>query len=604
MSETPQQKQISISNLLIRLWGHLHRRRQLQFLFLMGLTLFSAFAEVFTIGAVLPFLGVLTAPELVFKYPLIVELASLLGIHSAQELVLPVTILFSIAALIAGFARVLLLWGNNRLAYISGADLSIDIYRRTLYQPYQVYVARNGSEIISGITNKVNSAVLVLLAFLTLVSSLVLLISILITLVIIDPMIALLSGIGFGGAYLVISLIARYKLQKNSHLIASKQTHVIKALQEGLGGIRDVLLDGTQETYCDIYHKADFPLRCAQGSNSFIGGSPRYAMEALGMILIASLAYLLSLRAGGVQLVLPVLGALALGAQRILPTLQNSHAAWANMIGNQYSLKDVIDMLDQPMPEKQEETRPIEFSEEVKFNSVYFRFNENGDWIINDLNITIPHGKRIGIVGSTGSGKSTMLDLFMGLLVPVEGEILVDGKLITNEYVQSWKQSIAHVPQAIYLADTSIAENIAFGIPKDEIDYERLDNAVKQAQLAEFISGLQEGYDTQVGERGIRLSGGQRQRIGIARALYKNVSILVFDEATSALDNTTEQAIMSAIEGLNDDLTILIIAHRLTTVRSCDFIIELENGRVVGQGAYEDLIASSPSFSKMAKIVS
>jgi ATP-binding cassette, subfamily B, bacterial PglK len=365
-----------------------------------------------------------------------------------------------------------------------------------------------------------------------------------------------------------------------------------------LGGIRDVLLDGTQPVYCDIYRKADHPLRLAQGNNVFIGGSPRPAMEALGMVLIAALAYALSLQVGGIATALPVLGSLALGAQRLLPALQQTYSAWASIAGNYASLADTIERLDQPLTAEllQPSPPPLRINSAICFHAVRFRYNEDSPWVLDGINLTIPVGARVGFVGSTGSGKSTTLDLLMGLLMPTEGELLVDGEPIGGNRLRAWQRSIAHVPQSIYLADTTLAENIAFGVPPENIDMYRVKQAARQAQIAEFIENSPKGYQAYVGERGICLSGGQRQRIGIARALYKQASVLVFDEATSALDNATEQSVMDAIEGLNRDLTILIIAHRLTTVRRCDTIVELEDGQIVSQCTYEQLLDCNPSF--------
>jgi ATP-binding cassette subfamily B protein len=380
---------------------------------------------------------------------------------------------------------------------------------------------------------------------------------------------------------------------------------VVKALQEGLGGIRDVLLDGTQPVYCDIYRQADHPLRRAQGNNVFIGGSPRYIMEAVGMVLIAALAYALSRQVGGIATALPVLGALALGAQRLLPALQQIYGAWASIAGSHASLADTIELLDQSLPAEllQPAPAPLLIQQDIRFDAVRFRYTSDSPLVLDGLNLTIPRGARVGFVGSTGSGKSTTLDLLMGLLMPTEGELLVDGQPISGIRVRAWQQTIAHVPQSIYLADSTLAENIAFGVPRNAIDLDRVQQAARQAQIADFIESSPEGYQAYVGERGIRLSGGQRQRIGIARALYKQASVLVFDEATSALDNATEQSVMDAIEGLSSDLTILLIAHRLTTVRRCDTIVELEHGRVVAQGTYEQLLECSPSFSRMARAV-
>ena len=217
----------------------------------------------------------------------------------------------------------------------------------------------------------------------------------------------------------------------------------------------------------------------------------------------------------------------------------------------------------------------------INFNNVRFRYSKDSPWVLDGVNLTIPAGARFGFIGSTGSGKSTLLDLLMGLLKPTEGELLVDGQLINGRTLRAWQQTIAHVPQSIYLTDTTLAENIAFGVLPEDIDLKRVYEAAKQAQIAAYIESQSMGYNTLVGERGVRLSGGQRQRIGIARALYKQANILVFDEATSALDNATERSVMNAIEGLDHNLTILIIAHRLTTIKNCDTIVELENGRVL-----------------------
>ena len=593
---------IPVTNLLARLWRHLTQRRKRQFILLMGLMLISAFAEVVSLGAVLPFLGILVAPDRVLAHPIVADVALKWSITSADQLVLPLTVAFAAAALTAGAIRMLLLWVNTRLAYACGADLSIEVYRRTLYQPYRVHVARNSSEVISGITNKVSGAVNVLYQLLALTSSTVLMMAIISALIAIDPMVASVSAVGFGASYVLITGMFHRRLHRNSQRIAYEQTQVVKALQEGLGGIRDVLLDGTQPVYCNIYRQADLPLRRAQGNNTFIGQSPRYAMEALGMVLIAALAYVLGRQAGGIATAIPVLGALALGAQRLLPALQQSYSAWAGIAGSHASLADTIALLDQPLPAEllQPAPLPLPFKNTIHFDTVRYRYTSDGPWVLDGLNLTIPKGARVGLVGSTGSGKSTTLDLLMGLLIPTEGAILVDGHPISNNRVSAWQRSIAHVPQIIYLADTTLAENIAFGVPTETIDLDRVRQAARQAQIANFIENSPKGYQAFVGERGIRLSGGQRQRIGIARALYKQASVLVFDEATSALDNATEQSVMDSIEGLSSDLTILLIAHRLSTVRRCDTILELEQGRLVASGTYEQLLELSPSFRKMA----
>ena len=588
----------------MRLWRHLSKRRQRQFVLLMVLMLLSVAAEIISLGAVLPFIGVLAAPEVVFGHRVVARAASAWGIESPDQLVLPLTIAFAAAALISGAIRLLLAWVSTRLTYNTGADLSLEVYRRTLYQPYRVHISRSSSEVISGITSKVGATILgVLLPLVTLVSAAMLLIAIMLTLIVIDPLVALIAAGGFGGSYALITWRTRRSLRRNSMRIAAEQTQVVKALQEGLGGIRDVLLDGTQPVYCNIYSQADRPLRRAQGTNIFIAQSPRYAMEAFGMVLIAALAYLLSRGPGGIGTALPVLGALAVGAQRMLPALQQTYASWASIAGSHGLLADTIELLDQPLPEAalQPAPAPLGFADAIRFDAVSFRYAADGPWVLDGLDLTIAKGARVGFVGATGSGKSTTMDLLMGLLTPTQGEIRVDGEAISGARIRAWQRTIAHVPQSIYLADATVAENIAFGVPRHEIDLERVRQAARQAQIAEFVEGGAQGYDAFVGERGIRLSGGQRQRIGIARALYKRASVLVLDEATSALDSVTEQSVMDAIEGLSRDLTILLIAHRLSTVRRCDTIVELAHGRVVAEGRYEQLLEGSKSFRQMAQ---
>jgi len=595
----------SLTSLLLRLWRHLSARRQRQFLALMGLMLLSVLTEIISLGAVLPFIGILAAPDIVFEYPVVAEMANAWNIRSPDQLVFPLTIAFMAAALLSGAIRMLLAWASTRFTFSIGAELSLEVYRRTLYQPYRVHIGRSSSEVISGITTKVGGTMLgILLPFVTLVSAGLLLVAIMGTLIAIDPLVALLVAASFGGSYALITWRTRRRLRRNSERIAIEQTQVVKALQEGLGGIRDVLLDGTQSLYCRIYRRADQPLRRAQGNNIFIGQSPRYVMEALGMILIAALAYSLSHRAGGIATALPVLGALALGAQRMLPALQQSYASWASIAGSQGILADTIALLDQPVsPELLlPATEPLKFRNRIRCDGVYFRYATHGPWVLNNFNLVISKGSRVGFVGGTGSGKSTAMDLLMGLLTPTEGRILADDQPISGHFVRAWQKMIAHVPQSIYLADATLAENIAFGVPRELIDMKRVKQAARRAQIAEFIESDRQGYDAVVGERGVRLSGGQRQRIGIARALYKQASILVLDEATSALDNVTEQFVMDAIEGLDRDLTILLIAHRLSTVRRCDSIVELEHGRVVAQGTYEQLLESSASFRQMAHV--
>jgi len=585
-----------MNKLFFRLWQHMSLRRRHQFILLLILMVLASLAEIISIGSVIPFLGALTSPEIFFVNPLAQPLISFLKIESANQLIAPLTIVFCLSAILSGGVRLILLMFTTRLSFATGSDLGIEIYQRTLYQPYKVHVSRNSSEIINGISNKANAIIYsVILPALTLVSASVMLLTILITLIYIDPIISFFTIFIFGSIYITLSKYTRNNKIRNSQVIAKQSTQIIKSLQEGLGGIRDVLIDGSQHVYCEIFRRANAPLRDAQANNQVVSQSPRFIMEALGMVLIAGLAFYLFNQTDGTLKAIPILGVLALSAQKMLPIMQQSYQAWSSIQGSYASLEDTLVLMDQPLPSDffNKEIIKINFNRNIKFDKVSFRYKTGSQNVLQQLTLSILKGERVGIIGATGSGKSTVIDILMGLLEPSSGTLKVDGKVITKKNVRSWQRRIAHVPQAIFLSDTTIAENIAFGIDRKYIDFDRVRVAAHKAQLQDVIDKLPSQYNTLVGERGVRLSGGQRQRIGIARALYKNADILVFDEATSALDNKTEESVMKSIEALGKEITVIMIAHRITTLKKCTKIIELADGKIVNVGSYRDIIKSS-----------
>lgn len=586
----------SVSNFrfLFELWRSLSVARRRKLILLLLLMLLAAIGEMLSIGAVLPFLAVLTSPEKFFQHPFAQTLIKLFSLSQPSQLQMPLTVAFGAATILAGAIRLFLIWATTRFSFDTGAELSTEIYRRSLYQPYSVHVARNTSQVITGISNKTNEVIYgVMSPALNVVSSCFMLVAILLTLLAINAKIAIFTFVGFGLIYLTVVRLTRKRLLSNGDVIARDSTLVIKLLQEGLGGIRDVIIDGTQQTYFEIYQRADVSLRHAQGNNQFIGLCPRYGVETLGLLLIAGVAYFLASQEDGIALAIPVMGALALGAQRLLPVLQQVYSSWASIRGSEASLRDVLALLRQPLPESLEsssEEKPVTFSREIALKKLSFRYGPKMPFILQEIDLVIPKGSRMGFIGSTGSGKSTLMDLVMALLQPTGGTISVDGQPIVGGTCRQWQKHVAHVPQTIFLADTTIEENIALGVPQEKIDYGLVRDVARKAQLADTIEKWTEGYQTRVGERGVRLSGGQRQRIGIARALYKRADVIIFDEATSALDTETERAVMQAIESLDSNLTILIIAHRLSTLSSCDRIVELNAGRVQGIGSYHDIV--------------
>ena len=584
---TSSESSTSTRVLLLGIWGHLTKRRRIQLGALLVVMLASSAAEVFSLAAVLPFLAVLANPEQIWQLPLVQQIAPVLQITAVDQLLRPVTLLFGIAAIAAAAVRLLNVWLNGRVAAAVGSDLSCEAYKRTLYQPYGVHVARNSSGVITALQSNVGLLVVVLNALLTMFTSGLVLLALLWALLMIDARVALIAGGVFGVAYTVIVQSSKRQLEINSNKAVVYNQLSLQALQEGLGAIRDVLLDGSQPLYLNIYRETDRPLRQISAKSNFIGAFPRYLMEAVGLCLIGGVAYGLTNRYGGIATALPLLGALALGAQRILPALQQTYSSWTAIKAYKSEVESVLSNLKQPLPAGANgvAATPLKLQNNVSFENVYFAYSNEIPTVLNGLSFEIKKGERLGFIGTTGSGKSTTIDLLMGLLEPNSGIVLVDNIDIKSKQdpanLLAWRAAIAHVPQAIYLADRSIAENIAFGVDPKQINVERVKEAAQQAQIAEFIESSPQGYKTFVGERGIRLSGGQRQRIGIARALYKQASVLIFDEATSALDNATEAALMDAIENLSRELTIVMIAHRLTTVERCDRVIELSNGSVL-----------------------
>ena len=578
---------------LKHLWHHINKRRKKQLAIIMILMLLASIAEVVSIGAVVPFLGVLSNPQTVFEHEIAQQYMPYLDITAPDQLLLPLTITFAVAALIAGIMRIVLLWGQTRMAHAVGADLSYEIYQRTLYQSYITHAARNSSEVIAGISTKADQVVYqAIIPVMHILSSLLMLSMLLVTLILINPEMAIMAMVGFATIYLLFMYLTKSSLLLNSQRISNNTNALIKVLQEGLGGIRDVLIDGTQSIYCKTFRQADLPRRRALADNQIIGLSPRYGVESLGMVLIAGLAYYLSNSQGSLVGALPLLGALAIGAQRMLPMLQQAYGAWSQIRGAEAVVKDALVLLEQPMPSHAEhdEIEKISFYKSIQLQQLGFQYQDDAPKVIDSLDLVIKAGTNIGFIGTTGSGKSTLLDIVMALLHPTKGKMLVDGVEITDENHRSWQSHIAHIPQAIFLSDATIAKNIAFGIPIDKIDLDLVKKVAQQAQIHETIINWEHQYETMVGERGVRLSGGQRQRIGIARALYKQANMLILDEATSALDNATEKAVMDAIHKEHSDITILMVAHRLSTLQACDKIVELENGTIKRQGTPDEMI--------------
>jgi ABC-type multidrug transport system fused ATPase/permease subunit len=542
----------------------------------------AALAEIINIGAIIPFLAAIASSDQLLAAPKLAPYLKFFGIESKTQLLLYSAIAFGLITTLTNILRLAVVYANTRLSFSIGAQFSSDMYRKILYQPYAVHLSRNSSESISAI-GRATLAANTIMAIMSLIGSAATLVAILIAVFLVNPIISIAIFGGFGSIYALVIASTKKRLQQNSQLLSEESSRAIRVMQEGLGGIRDVLISSAQEVFYKTFLQADTKFRRAEGNIAIIAASPRYLMECIGLVLILLTAYFLTIRQdGGINTAIPILGALALGAQRALPVLQQFYSSYVNISGNKDSLGVALNLLDLKTPSSlaRKSIQKLKFKKEIQLKRLEFRYSQSLPLVLEDITLRIRKGDKIGFIGKTGSGKSTLLDIIMGLLHPTAGSLSIDGTDINGINITSWQANIAHVPQSVFLADATIAENIAFGVDPSNISDAMVKIAASKAQISDIIESWPDGYSTIIGERGIRLSGGQRQRIGIARAFYRNADVLVFDEATSALDSETENSVMSAIDSIDAKTTVLIIAHRLSTLKNCQKIIELVDGRI------------------------
>jgi len=562
------------------LLSQLPSRRRWQLVLLVLLMLAGGFSEIVSLGLIVPFLAFLIEPLEALQLPIVAQIANIFNLTDLNDLRWFFTLLFMVAAVVSGVMRFVVIWVNTRVTFSIGHEIGVEVYRRVINQSYAVHVSRNSSEIIGAI-NKVEPITHILIGLLNGMSALLISICIVVTLIIINPVFTAFTIILLGGVYAVVMLLVKKRLEVNAETISQTMNDRFKVTQEALGSIRDILLNHGQQYFSDLFNKMDWRYTRARASNLIIGPSPRFIVEAVGVLLIASFAYFAMMSTNGLNTMIPTLGAMALGAQRLLPNLQLIYIGVANLKGQEQLIFDVVELLDQPADEEHSsDLDPLMFENQIVFENVSFHFQADSPLVLKGLSFSIAKGQRIGLAGPTGSGKSTTIDLLMGLLTPSNGEISVDEVPLIGKSRLKWQKNIAHVPQDLYLMDASFAENIAFCKTPDDIDLQRVEEVAKLAYIHDFIVDKPQGYQSLLGERGVQLSGGQRQRVGIARALYRRASVIVLDEATSALDTEMEAAVMSSIEKIDRNITIIMIAHRMSTLKNCDLIYKLEHGSI------------------------
>ncbi len=572
------------------LWSYLSTGIKYKCLLLLCFMILVSFVEVISLGALMPFLTLLVSPELVLEYSFIKEFFNKNYLSDPKTLLLPITSLFIVIIILSFLIRICALYFQITLARDIEIELGSKIFQKTIYQPYQTHAGRNSSEIISGVTVKAKHVVgNTIVPILTILGSSTTIIFVTLTLIYLKPSVIISLIFLLTLIYVTIYVTIKKILQKNSYIIAFQASNLIKTLSEGIGGIREIIINCTQKVHIKSFNASFQQLLNAEAKNAKINSSPRFFIETFAMIAIAISAYFISLSDGGIMKAIPILGVLVLGAQRVMPALNAAYYNLTLIYAHTSSLKDTLILLRQKDNlDNEKDIIALPFKSNIEFQNVSFNYDVGDKHILKNLNILVNKGDTIGIMGLTGSGKSTLINILMGLLIPSSGNILVDNKVLNFKTLRRWQLNITHVPQNIFLNDNSIIENIALGISKNNIDLKRIKKSVKVAQIEKEIVNFSKGYNTIVGENGIRLSGGQKQRIGIARAIYRDAKILVLDEATSALDNVTEAVVMKSIKDLKKNYTIIVVAHRLSTLKLCDKIIELENGTIKKTGSYKD----------------
>jgi ABC-type multidrug transport system fused ATPase/permease subunit len=589
MEKIPAKVKLPTLEILRIFFGALSRRKKFQFVILIALSILCAVAELVSIGAIAPFILALTKPEIPFSYANSLNISAALNILDVRDIVLPITIGFIALILFSTILRVAVLYGGTKFAFSVGSEISSACYRAYLYKPYDELINDHTSDIINDIFINVNLVIYQVIQPLTVFfTALSLILSITILMIAINPIGSIIAITFLFIFYTLVYFFNKKRTIENGVKIDLEVSRVIKAINDGIGGIRDIILGGTQKTFLDIHANADSNLRKLQGESLFISAFPRVGIEAVAMILIAIAGYLIA-RDAGMEVALPTLAIVVMAGQRLLPSLQQCYHSINSINSSSTALNKINNLL---LKTKTNDLciNNLCFNESIKIKKVGLRLGASENLVLNQVDLEISKGEIIGLIGKTGSGKSSLADIVMGLLFPTSGVVEIDSTVLSAHNINAWRAMVAHVPQSIFLANDSIANNIAFGVPHDEIDQDRLIRAIKYAQLTELVESLNGGTNAKIGERGAFLSGGQRQRIGIARALYKDSKILIFDEATSALDSETEMDIMNCIYSLGSNLTILIVAHRLSTLIGCNRIVELESGRVRAIGSYKDLI--------------
>ena len=597
--------------LIKQLYGLLSKKQKKHlFLLQIGVCFMSIF-ELAGIALIGPFIAVASDFSIIESNSILSYFFEISNAKSYEEFVLFLGFFIIIFLGISSIISMITTWRLAIFASIVGTEIGDMLFNYYLNQKWLFHANKSSSILTKNIATeaiRVSDFIIQPIMQINAKAFLVLILSF--SLVIYNPYIAISAIFIFAMSYLILYKSVRIKLQNNGDAITRYIGERFFLMNEGFGGIKEVILSGKNKYFINKFNKLGKKFALARGKNAGLSQVPRYLMEfvAFGSI-IGLIIFLLMKNNNSITTILPILSIYAFASLKILPAVQQIYVNLSQVKGNIAAFDAIKPDLDKAISLRgknsitfdndQRETLP--FSDALLIENLNFHYKENQQ-ILKDLSIRVPANKTIGIIGPSGSGKSTLIDIILGLVDPIEGSITVDGKEIKGSAKRKWQNSLGFVPQTVFLTESNILENIAFGIPKDEINLERINKSLKLAHLEDFVSKLPDKIYTKVGERGVQLSGGQRQRIAIARALYFDVDLIIFDEATSALDGESEEKIMDAIYNFHGSKTIIMVAHRLKTVKRCDTIFLLEDGRISDKGTYNELLESNAKFRKMSQL--
>lgn len=565
-------------------------------IFLLIVIIIVALIDMIGVASILPFIAVISNPSLVETNQILnntYKVSQSFGVENLEEFTLMLGILMFFALIISLLFKSLLIFLQNRFVHNVEYSISKRLLKHYLSQPYSWFLNKNSADIANLILSEVSHAVGGgLKPFIDLIAKSLVIVAIILLLVLVDFKLTMIISFLFGFCYLIIfSISNKFLKHKGDERLKSNQLR-FKVVSESFGASKEVKVSGLENVYVNNFSKAAKLYAKTQILFQTVSQLPRFVLEAIafGSIVII-LIYLIAINNNFIS-VLPILSLFTFAGYRLLPAIQQIYQSIASIAYVNPSVEKISEDFNKFKNISAEKKKDIlNFEETIELKDIFFRYSNSSSNVLSKINLKIQSGTFVGLIGTTGSGKTTLIDIILGLLETHKGKLEIDGKIITKNNLRSWQNNIGYVPQQIYLADDTIAANIAFGEKPEDIDYEAIKKSSEIANLHEFINNeLPKKYETIVGERGVRLSGGQRQRIGIARALYYNPKVLIFDEATSALDNETEKKVMNSIKESREKNTLIVIAHRLNTLKDCDVIYHLNKGQIYAQGNYNQII--------------